>query len=159
MSFGTISMMIHDRRTAPIRQATSKILGGTALTFAMLLGFVNPSWALQVSPSALTFSATSGGTDPLPQTVVLSSSREREKVDGYRNRSLDHSLTFIGYHRPRNRHRFGESDHSRPRRRILFSKCHDHRDQSEWTDQKNNPPSDAVGHRNRCGTCDSTQPE
>jgi fibronectin type 3 domain-containing protein len=46
----------------------------------MLLGFVNPVWALQVSPSALTFSATSGGTDPLPQTVVLSSNRERERT-------------------------------------------------------------------------------
>ena len=80
MTFRTTSMMIDDRRTAPIRQTTSKILGGTALTFAMLLGFVNPSWALQVSPSALTFSATSGGTDPLPQTVILSSSRERERT-------------------------------------------------------------------------------
>ena len=60
MSFRTTSTMNHDRHTAPTRQTTSKILGGTALTFAMLLGFVNPSWALQVSPSALTFSATSG---------------------------------------------------------------------------------------------------
>lgn len=50
------------------------------LTFAMLIGFVNPSWALQVSPSALTFSATSGGTDPTPQTIVLSSNRERERT-------------------------------------------------------------------------------
>jgi len=80
MSFKTTYMMIHNRRTAPIRHTMSKILGGTALTFAMLLGFVNPLWALQVSPSALTFSATSGGTDPLPQTVVLSSSRSRERT-------------------------------------------------------------------------------
>jgi hypothetical protein len=58
----------------------SKILGGTALTFAMLLGFVNPLWALQVSPSALTFSATSGGTDPSPQIVVLSTNRSRERT-------------------------------------------------------------------------------
>jgi hypothetical protein len=56
------------------------IPGGTAVMFAMLLGFVNPSRALQVSPSALTFSATSGGTDPSPQTVVLSSNRSRERT-------------------------------------------------------------------------------
>ena len=80
MSFRTTSTMNHDRHTAPSRQMPSKILGGTALTFAMLLGFVNPSWALQVSPSALTFSATSGGTDPSPQSVVLSSNRERERT-------------------------------------------------------------------------------
>jgi uncharacterized membrane protein len=73
-------MLIHDRHSAPIRQTISKILGGTALTFLMLLGVVNPSWALQVSPSALTFSATSGGTDPSLQTVVLSSSRSRERT-------------------------------------------------------------------------------
>lgn len=73
-------MTIHNRRTAPIRQTMSKILGGTALTFVMLLGFVNPLWALQVSPSALTFSATSGGTDPSPQTVVLSTNRSRERT-------------------------------------------------------------------------------
>jgi hypothetical protein len=73
-------MTIHNRRTAPIRQTMSKILGGTALTFAMLLGFVNPLWALQVSPSALTFSATSGGTDPSPQTVVLSTNGSRERT-------------------------------------------------------------------------------
>lgn len=73
-------MMIHDRHTAPIRQTTSKILCGTALTFAMCLGFVNPSWALQVSPGALTFSATSGGIDPSPQTVVLSTNRSRERT-------------------------------------------------------------------------------
>jgi hypothetical protein len=58
----------------------SKILGGTALTFVMLLSVVNPSWALQVSPNALTFSATSGGTDPSPQTVVLSTNRSRERT-------------------------------------------------------------------------------
>ena len=58
----------------------SNILCGTVLTFALLLGFVSPSWALQVSPSALTFSATSGGTDPSPQTVVLSSSRTRVRT-------------------------------------------------------------------------------
>jgi Viral BACON domain len=75
-----ISMMIHNRRTAAARQTTSKLLGGAALTFAMLLGLVNLSWALQVSPSTLTFSATSGGTDPSPQTVVLSSSRTRERT-------------------------------------------------------------------------------
>ncbi len=80
MSLRTTHTIIHDRRTAPIRQTMSKILGVTALTFAMLLGVVNPSWALQVSPSALTFSATSGGTDPSPQTVVLSSSRSRERT-------------------------------------------------------------------------------
>jgi hypothetical protein len=80
MSFKTPHIMIHGRHTAPIRQTTSKLLCGTALTFAMFLGFVNPSWALQVSPSALTFSATSGGTDPSPQTVVLSSSRSRERT-------------------------------------------------------------------------------
>ena len=73
-------MTIPDRRTASIRQMMSTILGGTAVTFAMLLGFVNPSRALQVSPSALTFSATSGGTDPSPQTVVLSSNRSRERT-------------------------------------------------------------------------------
>ena len=73
-------MTVHKRRTAPIRQTTSTILGGTALTFAMLLGFVNPSWALQVIPSTLTFSTTSGGTDPSPQTVVLSNNRSRERT-------------------------------------------------------------------------------
>jgi hypothetical protein len=73
-------MAIHNRRTALIGQTMSKILGGTALTFAMLLGFVNPLWALQVSPSALTFWATSGGTDPSPQTVVLSNNRSRERT-------------------------------------------------------------------------------
>jgi hypothetical protein len=77
-------MTIHDRLTTSIRQTIrqtmSKIFGGTALTFAMLLGVVNPSWALQVSPSALTFSAASGGTDPSPQTVVLSTNRERERT-------------------------------------------------------------------------------
>jgi len=73
-------MEIHDSRTAPIRQTMSNVLGGTMLTFAMLLGFVNPSWALQVSPGALTFSATTGGNDPSPQTVVLSSSRTRERT-------------------------------------------------------------------------------
>jgi hypothetical protein len=73
-------MKIHDRRTAATRQTTSKLLCGTALTFAMLLGLVNLSWALQVSPSTLTFSATSGGTDPSPQTVVLSSNRDRERT-------------------------------------------------------------------------------
>jgi BACON domain-containing protein len=31
-------------------------------------------------PSALTFSATSGGTDPSPQTVVLSNNRSRERT-------------------------------------------------------------------------------
>jgi hypothetical protein len=80
MAFKTTYMTIHNRRTAPIRQTMSKILGGTALTFAMLLGFVNPLWALQVSPSALTFSATSGGTDPSPQTVVLSTNGSRERT-------------------------------------------------------------------------------
>jgi hypothetical protein len=48
MSFKTTYMAIHNQRTAPIRQTMSKILGRTALTFAMLLGFVNPLWALQV---------------------------------------------------------------------------------------------------------------
>jgi uncharacterized membrane protein len=80
MTFQTTHTMNRSRRTAPIRQTTSKVFGGTALTFAMFLGFVNPSWALQVSPSALTFSATSDGTDPSPQTVVLSSNRERERT-------------------------------------------------------------------------------
>src|SRR5882762_3165577 len=80
MSFKTTYMTIPNRRTAPIRQTMSKIFGGTALTFAMLLGFVNPLWALQVSPSALTFSATSGGTDPSPQTVVLSNNRSLERT-------------------------------------------------------------------------------
>src|SRR5580765_1719989 len=80
MSFRTTSMKIHDSRTAPIRQTMSNVLGGSVLTFAMLLGFVNPSWALQVSPGALTFSATTGGNDPSPQTVVLSSSRTRERT-------------------------------------------------------------------------------
>ena len=73
-------MTIHDRRTASIRQTLSKIFVGTVLTSAIFLGFVNSSWALQVSPSALTFSATSGGTDPSPQTVVLSSDRSRERT-------------------------------------------------------------------------------
>jgi hypothetical protein len=73
-------MMIYNRRTAATRQTTSKLLGGAALTFAMLHGLVNLSWALQVSPSTLTFSATSGGTDPSPQTVVLSSNRDRERT-------------------------------------------------------------------------------
>ena len=73
-------MKLHDQRTVPTRQTTLILLGETALTFAILLGFVNPSWALQVSPSALTFSATIGGTDPSPQTVVLSSSRDRERA-------------------------------------------------------------------------------
>src|SRR5215467_8501001 len=73
-------MKILDRHIAPIRQTMSKVLGGTVLTLAMLLGFVNPSWALQVSPGALTFSATIGGTDPPPQTVVLSSNREQERT-------------------------------------------------------------------------------
>jgi len=73
-------MTIYDRRTTPIRQTKSKILGGTALTFLMLLCFVNPSWALQVSPSALTFSAISGGTDPPLQTFVLSNNGSRERT-------------------------------------------------------------------------------
>lgn len=73
-------MAIHNRRTALIRQTMSGILGGTVLSFALLLGFVTPSWALQVSPSALTFSATSGGTDPALQTVVLSNNRTRERT-------------------------------------------------------------------------------
>ena len=80
VSLRTNCMTIHDPHTASIRQMMSTFLGGTAVTFAMLLGFVNPSWALQVSPSALTFSATSGGTDPSPQTVVLSSNRSRERT-------------------------------------------------------------------------------
>ena len=80
MSFRTTSMMSPDWCTAPIRQTMSNILCGTVLTFALLLGFVSPSWALQVSPSALTFSTTSGGTDPSPQTVVLSSSRTRVRT-------------------------------------------------------------------------------
>ena len=41
----------------------------------------------QVSPSALTFSATSGGTDPSPQTVVLSN-RSRESLGFNRERHL-----------------------------------------------------------------------
>jgi hypothetical protein len=73
-------MTLHKERIAPIPQTMPKILGGIALIFTMFLSFVNPSWALQVSPSALTFSATSGGTDPTPQTVVLSSNRERERT-------------------------------------------------------------------------------
>src|SRR6185295_7318713 len=72
--------MSHDQHTVPSRQVMSNILCGTVLTFALLLGFVNPSWALQVSPSALNFSATSGGTDPSPQTVVLSSNRSRVRT-------------------------------------------------------------------------------
>ena len=72
--------MNHERRTAPIRQTTSTILGGALLAFTILLGFANPSWALQVSPSALTFSATSGGADPSPQTIALSTSRSREQT-------------------------------------------------------------------------------
>lgn len=73
-------MTIHDQRTASIRQTLSNIFVGTVLTSAIFLGFVDPSWALQVSPSALTFSATSGGTDPSPQSVVLSSDRSRERT-------------------------------------------------------------------------------
>jgi flagellar hook-associated protein FlgK len=80
MSLRTIRLMIDDRRPAPIRQTISKTLGGTALTCAMLLGFVNSLWALQVSPSALTFSAASGGTDPSPQTIVLSTPRSKERT-------------------------------------------------------------------------------
>ena len=80
MSLRTSRMTIHNRRTAPIRQIIYRILGGATLTFAMLLGFVNPLWALQVSPSALTFSATSGGTDPSLQTVVLSNNRSSERT-------------------------------------------------------------------------------
>jgi hypothetical protein len=80
MSLRTTRMTIHNRRTVPIRQMMFTILGGTAVTFAMILGFVNPSWALQVSPSALTFSTTSGGTDPSPQIVVLSTNRSRERT-------------------------------------------------------------------------------
>ncbi|TKB66637.1 MAG: hypothetical protein E8D47_06590 [Nitrospira sp.] len=80
MTFLATHTMNHERRTAPIRQTASTILGGALLAFAILLGFANPSWALQVSPSALTFSATSDGTDPSPQTVVLSSNRERERT-------------------------------------------------------------------------------
>jgi hypothetical protein len=72
-------MTLYKEHTALIPQMMPKILGGIALIFAMLLSFVSPLWALQVSPSALTFSATSGGTDPSPQTVVLSSTRSRER--------------------------------------------------------------------------------
>ena len=71
--------MLHKQRTAPIRQTMPKVLGGTTLIFAMLLSFVNPVWALQVSPSSLTFLATSGSTDPLPQPVILSNNREGER--------------------------------------------------------------------------------
>src|SRR6267143_2034901 len=65
MSFKTTYMTIHNRRTAPIRQTMSKILGGTALTFAMLLGFVDSSLALpamdfSISPSTLAYTATVG---------------------------------------------------------------------------------------------------
>ena len=79
MPLSTTPMMLHKQHTAPIRQAMPKILGGTALIFAMLLSFVSPVWALQVSPSALTFLATSGSTDPLPQSVILSNNREGER--------------------------------------------------------------------------------
>ena len=80
MTLLVIHTMNHERRTAPIRQTASTILGGALLAFTILLGFANPSWALQVSPSALTFSATSGGADPSPQTVALSTSRSRERT-------------------------------------------------------------------------------
>lgn len=79
MSLSTTPMMLHKQHTAPIRQAMPKILGGTALIFAMLLSFVSPVWALQVSPSALTFSATSGGIDPTPQSAILSNNREGDR--------------------------------------------------------------------------------
>lgn len=59
-------MTIGDQRTTTIREAMASVLGGTALTFELLLSFVSPLGAVQVSPSALTFSATSGGTDPSP---------------------------------------------------------------------------------------------
>ena len=80
MSLSTTPMMLHRQHTAPIRQTMPRILGGTAVIFAVLLGFVNPVWALQVSPSSLTFSATSDGTDPSPQTVVLSATQSKERT-------------------------------------------------------------------------------
>src|SRR6185436_45299 len=142
--------MSHDQHTVPSRQVMSNILCGTVLTFALLLGFVSPSWALQVSPSALTFSATSGGTDPSPQTVVLSSSRTRVRTWT----ATEHA--FIGYDCHRNRYRVCKSLRRRPRRWIVFSKHHNHRDQSGWVYQKDHPPGDAVGHRSPCDTGNST---
>ena len=66
-------MTIHKRCTAPIRQTMFTILGGAALTFAMLLGFVNPSWAttgFSVSPSALAYTGTVGGPNQVRGVTV-----------------------------------------------------------------------------------------
>src|SRR5882762_8015719 len=49
------------------------ILGGAALTFAMLLGFVNPSWAtsgFSVSPSAVMYTGTVGGPNQVRGVTV-----------------------------------------------------------------------------------------
>src|SRR5882762_5320350 len=75
MSFKTTYMTIHNRRTAPIRQTMSKILGGTALTFAMLLVFVDSSWALpamdfSISPSTLAYTATVGSPNQTGSITV-----------------------------------------------------------------------------------------
>ena len=61
-------MTIHKPRTTMFT-----ILGGAALTFAMLLGFVNPSWAtsgFSDSPSSLTYTGTVGGPNQVRGVTV-----------------------------------------------------------------------------------------
>lgn len=51
----------------------TKILGGTAVTFAIFLGFVNPSWAISgfsVSPASLAYKETVGGPNQLLSVTV-----------------------------------------------------------------------------------------
>ncbi len=138
----------------------SKILGGTVLTFAMFLGFVNPSWALQVSPSALTFSATSGGTDPSPQTVVLSSNRSRERTWTATENAPWITIT------PSSGTIATETDTVSVRATVAGLAAGSYsanvtitETSQSGTYQKNDPPGDAVDHRSRCGTGDSTQRE
>jgi fibronectin type III domain protein/BACON domain-containing protein len=65
--------MTHDQHTVPIQQKMSKILCRIAVTFAMLLGFVNPSWAtssFSVSLPTLTYTGTVGGPNQVLGVTV-----------------------------------------------------------------------------------------